>query len=336
MATSDWKLRPVRKNTIFGMISGADAGEARLPTMPIVIAHRGLGGYGIWAIIMTTAAYMRFGAIGVKSAFQKYVAEANGSGDYLTASKLLSTGCAAMFLLSVALLIPVSIFSGTLARLAGVPPQFMKQASAAISVLALIMVMSNVGAVFEAIMMGGHRIDVARRFNTGFSIVEAMAIVARLHYGHGLLAMASVTGISELGFVICCFFTSRKVVPQIHAWARYLTAKVLPELFRFAGSYQLVNLLQVFYAAILPIAILRAFGADYGGMYALSARLISPAQRCCRIRSCSPSFPVARWFSLPVRPKQRGIAAQFLSGSWYSPWCPWPSLAYLGTPIVFA
>ncbi len=183
-----------------------------------------------------------------------------------------------MFLISVAGLIPLAIFSGTLARLAGVPPQFMKPASTSISVLALIMVMSNVGAVFEAILMGGHRIDVARRFNTGFTIAEAVAIVALLHYGHGLLVMASVMGISELGFVICCFFASRKVVPQIHGGARYLTAKVLPELIRFAGSYQMVSLLQVLYAAILPITILRAFGADHAGMYALSARLISPAQ----------------------------------------------------------
>ena len=68
-------------------------------TIPIVIAHLGLGGYGIWSIIMTTAAYMRFGSVGIKSAFQKYVAEATGNGDFETANKLLSTGCAAMLVL---------------------------------------------------------------------------------------------------------------------------------------------------------------------------------------------------------------------------------------------
>lgn len=278
MATSGHKLAAsVGRNTIFGIISGLTQVATRLATIPIVIAHLGLGGYGIWAIIMTTAAYMRFGAVGVKSAFQKYVAEATGSGDYSKANQLLSTGCAAMLVFSVAGLIPIFFFSARLAHLAGVPPQFMKPTSSAISVLALIMVMSNVGAVFEAIIMGGHRIDIARRFTTGFTIAEAAAIVTLLHFGHGLLAMASVMGISELGFVTCCYFASHKVVPQIRIRVKHVCKSALGELFRFAGSYQLVNLLQVLYVSILPIATLRAFGADYAGIYALSVRLISPA-----------------------------------------------------------
>src|ERR1700682_5649208 len=83
MATSGHKLAAsIGRNTIFGIISGLTQVATRLVTVPIVIAHLGLGGYGIWAIIMTIAAYMRFGAVGVKCAFQKYVAEATGSGDY--------------------------------------------------------------------------------------------------------------------------------------------------------------------------------------------------------------------------------------------------------------
>jgi len=154
----------IGRNTIFGVISRFAQVATRLVTIPIVIAHLGLGGYGIWAIIMTTAAYMRFGSVGIKSAFQKYVAEATGSGDFETANKLLSTGCAAMLILSVAVLIPVAGFSNLLARLAGVPPEFLASTAKSISVLALIMVLSNVGAVYEAIVMGGHRIDLARNF----------------------------------------------------------------------------------------------------------------------------------------------------------------------------
>lgn len=268
----------VGRNTIFGVLAGATNVGTRLITIPIVIAHLGLGGYGIWAIIMTTAAYMRFGAVGVKSAFQKYVAEATGSGDYDRASRLLSTGCGAMLVLSVVGLLPVFFYSGTLARLAGVPSAFLKPTSNSISVLALIMMLSNVGAVFEAILMGGHRIDVARRLGAGFVIAEAIAIVTLLHFGYGLFAMASVMGTSEVGYVLCCFLASRKVMPQIHIAVKNMTTAVLGELARFAGSYQLVSVLQVLYAAILPVAVLHAFGADYAGIYALSLRMISPAQ----------------------------------------------------------
>src|SRR5579871_5758262 len=173
----------IGRNTVFGIVArGAQVGT-RLITIPIVIAHLGLGGYGIWSIIMTAGAYMRFGSIGIKSAFQKYVAEATGNGDYETANKLLSTGCAAMLVLSVAGLIPMAIFSRTLAKAAGVPPEFLKSTAGAISMLAVIMVLSNVGAVFEAIVMGGHRIDISRKFATFFTVAEAVAIVIVLHMG---------------------------------------------------------------------------------------------------------------------------------------------------------
>jgi O-antigen/teichoic acid export membrane protein len=265
-------------NTIFGILAGGASLATRFITIPIVIAHLGLGGYGIWAIIMTAATYMRFGAVGVKSAFQKYVAEATGSGDYERASELLSTGCTAMFALSVAGLIPIAFFSRVLAQIAGVPDQFMKATSGSISVLALIMVMSNVGAVFEAILMGGHRIDIARRYSMAFTVAEACVIVGLLHFGYGLLAMATVLGTSELGFVGCCFIASRKVMPKIDISIGRFNRRVLGELFRFAGSYQLVSILQVLYAAILPVTMLRAFGVDYAGIYALTLRLINPAQ----------------------------------------------------------
>ncbi len=267
----------IGRNTLFGVIARFAQVATRLVTIPIVIAHLGLGGYGIWAIIMTTAAYMRFGSVGIKSAFQKYVAEATGNGDYHTANQLLSTGCAGMLILSVAVLIPMSWFSSVLARAAGVPPEFLHSAAQSISVLALIMVLSNVAGVYEAIVMGGHRIDLVRNFATFFTVAEAVAIVAMLHFGYGLFAMASVMAASEVGLLICCFVSSRKLLPQVHVRREFITRSVIPELFRFAGSYQLVNVLEVLYVSILPVAILRVFGADAAGIYAVAARLVMSA-----------------------------------------------------------
>src|ERR1700675_1349185 len=201
----------IGKNTIFGVISKLAQIATRLLTVPIVISHLGLDGYGIWAIIGTAGAYMRFGSFGIKSAFQKYVAEATGNGDYESANRLLSTGAAAMAVLSVAGLIPTAIFSRQLAQWAGVPPQFLTSAAGAISMLAVIMMISNVGAPFGAIVLGAHRIDVARKFTTIFTVAEAVVIVILLYMGFGLFAMATVMGISELGFIACCYIASRKI-----------------------------------------------------------------------------------------------------------------------------
>jgi O-antigen/teichoic acid export membrane protein len=265
-------------NTVYGVIARLAQAVTRLVTVPIVIAHLGLGGYGIWAIIMTAAAYMRFGSIGVKSAFQKYVAEATGTGNYERANQLLSTGTAVLVVISCLGLVPILLWSRQLARAAGVPPEFLGSATHAISMLALIMLLSNFGAAFDAIVMGGHRIDLVRKFATFFTIADAIAIVLVLRFGLGLFALATVMGVSEIGFVTCCYLASRKVVPQIHVSRKYVTKTVLQELFRYAGSYQLVNIMEVVYGAIVPIAMLRVFGDEVAGVYALAGRLQGAAQ----------------------------------------------------------
>lgn len=269
--------RNVGRSTVFGIAASAVQVLTRLVTVPIVIHHLGLGGYGIWNVVMMTAAYMRFGSVGVKTAFQKYVAEALGNGDYDKANQLLSTGSGIMLVLSVAGLIPVAFFSERIAHLSGVPPSFLKSAAISISLLALIMLMSNACAAFEGVVMGGHRIDVLRKCNTALSIAEAGGIVAVLHFGFGLAAMAAVMGGSELLYLTFCYVASHRVVPQIRLNMRSLSKDALYEFFRFAGSYQLVNLLDVVYNMLVPVAILRSFGANSAGVYAVVTRIVISA-----------------------------------------------------------
>jgi len=249
----------------------------RLVTVPIIIGHLGLGGYGIWSIIMTSGAYMRFGNAGLKSAFQKYVAEATGDHDYDRASRLLSTGAAVMTVLSIIGLLPVMIFSQRLASAIGVPAQFLSATAHSFTVLAVIMTVSNIGGAYESIITGGHRIDLVARFGIVFTVAESIAIVAAMYLGKGLLTMTIVMALSEVGRVSCCYIIAHRVVPEVHVSQRYLTRSVLHELARFAGSYQVVNVLEVIYMGILPVAALKFFGADAAGVYAVSDRMVTVA-----------------------------------------------------------
>ena len=265
----------IGKNTIFGVLNSVVWAGTRLITVPIVISHLGLGGYGIWSIIMATGAYMRFGTAGIKSAFQKYVAEATGTGDYEKASRLVSTGSICILILSILGLIPIGIFSHKIAKASGVPPEFLFSAAASITVLAFTYLISNFGAAFEAIVTGGHRLDLTRKFNAVLAICEAFAIVTALHFGYGLLAMTIVMAASELIFIFCCCLASHVVVPQMKISIANFTKSMFPELIRFAGSYQLVSLMEVIYGAIWPIILLKSFGADAAGVVAVAGRVVS-------------------------------------------------------------
>jgi O-antigen/teichoic acid export membrane protein len=56
-----------------------------------------------------------------------------------------------------------------------------------------------------------------------------------------------------------------------------LSKGVLYEFFRFAGSYQLVNYLEVVYSSLMPFAILKAFGATATGVCAVVGRVVTSA-----------------------------------------------------------
>jgi O-antigen/teichoic acid export membrane protein len=267
----------IGKNTSFGVAGTVVHVAARLVVVPVVIQHLGLGGYGIWSLLMTIAAYMSLGATGVKSAFQKYVAEATGTGDFDRASRLLSTGTAAVLLLSVVVLVPLAIFSRPLAVAVGVPEAFLPAASKAILFMALTAVLANVGQTYQSILMGAHRIDL--REMTGFVLepLNAVATIALLCLGYGLLAMCVVFCVYEIVGSFLCYVLSRRVLPSVHLAPRFVSRSVIKELVRFGGSFQLVSMLELLYAAVLPIAILKFFGANDAGVYALSARLVSVA-----------------------------------------------------------
>jgi O-antigen/teichoic acid export membrane protein len=265
----------IGKNTLFGVFATGALIATRLVTVPVVIHHLGLDGYGIWSIIMVTAGYMRFGAAGIKSAFQKYVAEATGTGAYEAASVLLSTGSISMLILSVTCLVPTAILSRTFAEMTGVPQQFLAATASSVTVLALTYAISNFGSAFEAIVMGGHRIDLVRKFNVILTTCEAAAIITLLHFGFGLLAMTMVMCASELILIFCCYQASRRVVPQISISFSHFNRMAFPELLRYAGSYQLVNILELVYIAVVPLVLLKFFGAAAAGIFAIATRLVA-------------------------------------------------------------
>src|SRR3954452_19923500 len=140
----------IGKNTVYGVVASLSQVLTRIVTVPTIVAFLGVEGYGIWSIIMATGAYMRFGSAGMKSAFQKYVAEGIGKDDHELTSKLLSTGTFGILAISLVALVPVAFYSKTLAAAAGVPARFMDSASSSITLLALLMMLSNFAAVYEA------------------------------------------------------------------------------------------------------------------------------------------------------------------------------------------
>lgn len=265
----------IGKNTFFGVAGNVAHVLSRILLVPVAIRHLGLDGYGIWAVLMTIAAYITLGGSGVKSAFQKYVAEATGTGDFDRASRLLSTGTTAVLLLSLVVLVPLAIFSNWLAIAVGVPQRFLHAASASIVCLALTAIFANVSQAWQSILTGAHRIDLREKITIVLDPLTALATIALLILGYGLFAMCAAFCASQIACGVVSYVYARRILPAVHVAPQYVSRSVIGELFRFGASYQLVSMLESLYAAVLPVTILKFFGANDAGVFALAARLVS-------------------------------------------------------------
>ena len=83
-----------------------------------------------------------------------------------------------------------------------------------------------------------------------------------------------IIGVSEVVFLSCCYTIARRIVPDIYIARKFMSRYVWRELITYAGGYQLVGILEVTYAVILPVAVLKLFGATVAGEYALAHRLV--------------------------------------------------------------
>ncbi len=263
----------IGKGTVAGIFANLVRFGTRLVLVPILISHLGLGGYGIWATVLVIAGYLRFGSAGVKTCFQKYVAEAYAKGDYERANQLLTTGTAIFVAMSAALLIPAAIFPRFLAHLAGIPLEYASSSAAAIVLLAIGYMISNAMAAFESAVLGAHRVHLMQGVSVSTMIFEAVWFILALHLGFGLAALALGMAISEAGYAISGLIIAKRVIPQISLRKKYLNRGVLGELVRFTGSYQLLNIMEVLYFSVVPIVLLREFGPVTAGVFALSDRL---------------------------------------------------------------
>jgi len=132
-----------------------------------------------------------------------------------------------------------------------------------------------VSQTYQSIMMGAHRIDLREKLNVVLDLITAAATIAVVSFGFGLLAMCIVFCAYEIAASVLWYIFARRILPEVHVTPRFCSTSVMKELVRYAGSYQLVSMFELLYAAVLPIAILKFFGANAAGVLALAARVVS-------------------------------------------------------------
>ncbi|MFX0196651.1 MAG: lipopolysaccharide biosynthesis protein [Candidatus Hodarchaeota archaeon] len=279
---SDFKFnidlgRTIGKNTLFSVVAKIIRVGIRMLMVPVVIHYIGLDGFGIWAVIAALASYMTLGVAGSGAALQKYVAESTGTGDFDRASSVLSVGGSLVFVFSISILVPLALLSHKLPQIMNIPKGFTVVFLHSLTILAIAMIFSNIGAVYGSIVMGGHRIDLARIVDLICVLIESVSIFLLLIYGFGILGLAISLASAEVIRGILYFILSARVLPSIKIRPSKITRPVIKGVIPFIAGYQLLNCLEIAYASILPLLILKYFDPELTGIFAVCSRLINVA-----------------------------------------------------------
>ena len=242
---------------------------------PLVIANIGLDGFGVWNLLVSVTNYPRLGIGGINAAFQKYVSDSTGTGDYAQASRLLTTGSVLVFVVTSVVSVPFLLYTDFIVGFLNVPTGYVSPFSTAIRFLIIVIIISNSTTAFSAIIAGAHRLELTAKIGMFWRIVESIFTVALLFKGYRLFALALPFAVSQLGRVFSSIYFAQIVLPEVSLHPRYFSAKVVKDLVKFAGSFHLLGMLEMLYATLVPALIMRYFGASISGVYAAATRLIA-------------------------------------------------------------
>ena len=184
---------------------------------PVVVAHLGEVGYGIWVLLKAILFYLRFLDFGFYNALVKYIAESSERREWRAVNGLIATTTGVLLVAGVAALaLSVAIAYLVVPNVFSVPPERLPELQLATVLIGVDLLLAFPGSVLGAIFEGRQRFDVLSGVSMAVSILGALATVAGLQAGYGILALVSIeiagTLLATLIFALCL----RRVCPEIH------------------------------------------------------------------------------------------------------------------------
>ena len=159
---------------------------------PFVVHHLGNSAYGIWVLVGSLTGYLGLLNLGVRSAVTRYVAQFHAESNDGEASSVASSALA-IFIAAGAVAVLLSFALAKVSvGLFHIPESYRFAARIIIVLAGFSIAVSLIGGVFGGILTALHRFDLSNLIEASNSVLSAIAIVAVLSAGKGLIALSVV------------------------------------------------------------------------------------------------------------------------------------------------
>src|SRR5882757_1753617 len=165
---------------------------------PYVVWHLGGTGYGVWSLVVSLTGYLGLFDLGVRGAVTRYVARFHAQTDHTRANEVASAAMA-IFLTTggVAILVSGVLAIFVLGRL-NLPIEYLPEARIVLLLVGSSVAVSLADGVYGGLLIALQRFDLSNAIEIAGSGLRAVAIVAALSHGFGLITLASI----HLGYAL--------------------------------------------------------------------------------------------------------------------------------------
>ncbi|MBX3438097.1 MAG: flippase [Planctomycetaceae bacterium] len=201
---------------------------------PYLVHTLGDERYGLWSIVMSLTSYYGMADMGLNGAGTKYIAQYHALDDRESMNKVIVTSLIAYTCLAGL----VMIVCGAMAL--AFPYLFEVTAVSTTTIRAIVLLTGGTivlrlsGQVFTATLTALQRHDLANSAAVSQQLFQALAVVAVVYNGGGLLGMAWATlGAAAIGRAIR-IFVARRLLPGVELSLKYFDRPTLNQLFHFS------------------------------------------------------------------------------------------------------
>ncbi len=202
------------KNSAWNVSTNVVTGFVAFLLVPFMLRHLGEQSYGVWVLIGSAFAYSGVLSLGLSSAINRYVPVGLARGTDSDIRRVTSTGT--VFFCGVGLLLAglTLVLYWGLTSWFHIPSQLAETARGTVLIVGAFTSLAVVTQGFEAVLSGYQRYDLTGISRLTMVLLRAGILVILLINGAGLLTVACVYGMAELGTKVMNYFFCARLAPR--------------------------------------------------------------------------------------------------------------------------
>jgi O-antigen/teichoic acid export membrane protein len=265
------------RNVSWIILARAGYMVSRVLVPPFVVARIGLQSYGLWSALFVFISYIGFSALGVSSAYVKYVAEYVARGEIRKANSLLSTGIVATTIIGLAVFLISLLASPWILSWLNVPPAVSHEAFWLLNFIVALFVVNLSLSVFSDSLAGSQKIAETQLVSVSGYLIETALIFLLVGAGWGIKGLAIAFAIRLATGILFSAYLAFKLQPWLRLSIRRCSREALKTLLGFGGIVQLSFLMSIALNTVERAIAAPLIGLSAVGLLDLSDKLPSNA-----------------------------------------------------------